>query len=151
MSTYTDHKFVQKVTEDMAWYFNNPNDDQTKSAYAANVNSSLNLLKSNLEMLMTVRLLLAETVNIPESKYTSAVPKPKVLRYHIENFFLRVTTYKDLMKQLVANIYNWSLPAKGYRYKEFDKNGAAWQIAEVKNILNSTEKLFGNIKAHATK
>jgi len=151
MRTYSDQKFVQKVTEDMAWYYNNPNDDQAKSAYVANVNSSLNLLKSNLEMLMTVRLLLAETVNIPESKYNSAVPKPKALRYHIENFFLRVTTYKDLMKQLVATMHNWSLPAKGYRYKEFDKNGVAWQIPDVKNILDSTEKLFDNIRSSRNK
>ena len=49
------------------------------------------------------------------------------------------------MKQLVATMHNWSLPAKGYRYKEFDKNGVAWQILHVKNILDSTEKLFDNI------
>jgi len=145
MRTYTDHKFVKKVIEDMAWYYKNPN-DKVKADYSSKVNSNLNLIKSNLEMLMTVRLLLAETINIPETKYNSAVPKPKALRYHIENFFLRVTTYKDLIKQLVAAIYEWSLPAKGFRYKEFEKNGAAWKIADIKLVLETTEKLFANTR-----
>lgn len=143
---YADHTFVKKLVEDKAWFHQHQTENREKINYCDQVYSALGRVKQILLNLQIPRVLLAEQHASTDESYTSTLSKASIRRYHIENYFLRLTTYKDLIIHLIAAVHEWPLPNHIGAERNLIRQADAAGNADITNILTSLDQLLSTAR-----
>jgi len=96
-----EHRFYIKLISDIT-HFHKAEKGSEKAKYCKEVGSVFHNLKKTMEDLTLIRTLLAGLHSINNPVDYHQYPVQVHLQYHIENYFLRIMTYKDLSLQLIA-------------------------------------------------
>ncbi len=113
-----EHKFVSKLIVDIFNFYSSQKLDSPIYKYCKNVQHRLTKVKSILETLQLIRLLVAEK---HPSIYSGneVVDRETILAYHVDNYFTRLNSYKPDIICLIAAVYEWKIA---------DGDGAAKQL-----------------------
>ncbi|PWS28583.1 hypothetical protein DHW03_01650 [Pedobacter yonginense] len=150
----TDHKFNRKLIQDIVFYKQH-DQNSLQRLYCQQVMGDFAKIKKVLKDLVMARQLIAALHHDSGVPPHPNISREMQLKYHIENFFLKITTYKDLVLKLIDAVYIWKLPrgANGFEnmlLKCADKQGVEGikTIVENLKILFSTVKVIRNKIAH---
>ncbi|MBN8837202.1 MAG: hypothetical protein J0I09_08085 [Sphingobacteriia bacterium] len=116
-----------------------------KQRYIFNVNHEVVAIKRSFETLQIARILVAE--QHPQiNKFSSAVKPADFLRYNIENYFLRITVYSDLVLSLINQVYQWNIKKDLSFKKNLGVKARETDNIPVKKIIRQLDKLMKNVK-----
>jgi hypothetical protein len=146
LKNYNDHLFVKKIVTDYAWFHRHPGSDSLKESYCLEVYTALNRVKNILVTLQHSRVMLAEIDVISDENYYSTLPKATAKRYHIEVYFLRLTTYKDLTIQLIATVNQWTIPGNNGAGAKLAKQALAAGKKYVAPLLTTLDNMMSTAK-----
>lgn len=97
-------------------------------------------LTQSFKTLQIARILIAE-IHPAVNRYSSSIKPADYVRYNIENYFLRLTTYKDLILKFIDAVYNWKLKTNVQFSANLQK-----KIKEIQNInLETITISLGNL------
>ncbi len=114
--------------------------------YLTKVESHLRRIKHTIETLGLIRVLIAEKHPLSKVTSTSTISKGEFLRYNIENYFLRISTYKDQIFQLIDCVLELNIK-KGIGFQgRLEKKAKDDSIDFVKVIIDNLNTLFANVK-----
>lgn len=152
----TEHKFIQKLIGDRMYYHKNKKESSNLN-FCINVHKEVIKITNTLTDLKLIRQLIAEIH--PNSKVNSnSIIRPEILlKYHTENYFLRIMTYKDQLLKLISTVYQWEIKdGIGYEKRLLKKaneeniNLIAKLIQDVNTMLSSVREIRNKI-AHGEK
>lgn len=150
MITFDEHKFIKKVKSDCINYFNS----EPNSKYCKSVQTELNKIEKSLKGLQYIRILIAELHSKVSEPSESKISHQWLLKYHIENYFLRIATYKDHIIYLISKVYCWPISGQNgdenkikIKAKNDGKIEVAFIIEKVKTLLSKVS-ITRNIIAH---
>jgi hypothetical protein len=146
LKNYNDHLFVQKIVTDYAWFHKHSGSEPLKESYCLKVYAALNRVKNILVTLQHSRVMLAEINIISDENYHSTLSKATVKRYHIEVYFLRLTTYKDLVIQLIAAVNQWIIPGNNGAGAKLGKLASAVGKTYVAPLLTTLDNMLSTAK-----
>lgn len=119
----------------------NPKDSYQKEILEICLN-----LHSNINTLNLSRLFLEENKLFLNKSSQSLISKSAFFRYHIECFFIRITSYKDLIFKLINKTYefkiNENIGLEGKVRKEVQKQN----IEEIEELLAGLDIIMERIK-----
>jgi hypothetical protein len=147
---YTDQRFVNRLYRLHREELNKNKYDFKKGGqyfeYLNKVESHLRRIKHTIETLGLIRVLIAEKHPLSKVTTTSTISKGEFLRYNIENYFLRISTYKDQVFQLIDCVLELNIK-KGIGFQNrLEKKAKEDNIGFVKDIIDNLSTLFTNVK-----
>lgn len=160
--SFDEHKFMIKTTSILAEGINrNENflNHKTKQQYeyVKNVYKVLFKIRHTLETLQLSRIFIAERHPLSKKitgEMNSSITIDKYIRFHLECYFLRITTYKDLTLQLLNTVYQLNeklgngLESRLIKKSKGETKEKLMEIVERLNKLISTVQPKRNKVAH---
>ncbi|MBB6611775.1 hypothetical protein H7F15_12055 [Pontibacter sp. Tf4] len=150
---YHEHKFVIKILKTYVEGIEKgitPISSVTREpyAYVSRINTQLIRIQHTLKSLRLARVFIAERhpFNYNEKKEKSTIQTGEYLRYHIENYFLRVTTYKDQILQLFNLVHALEIKSGLGFEKKLRKKALEHNIHAFDLIVSSVETLIAKVK-----
>lgn len=149
---YHEHRFVILILQTLGRRYQKEDPllpkDQEWFLYAQRVNFQLIKIQHTLKSLRLARVFLAErhplVYNYKQEK--STISFGEYLRYHIENYFLRITTYKDQILQLYNIVHVLEVKTGLGFEKRLHKKAADKNLHDLDAIMVSVENLISKAK-----
>lgn len=137
---FHEHKFVKKADEAMG--------DRFQNKYPVRIYYSLYKIEQNLKTLQLCRRFIAHRHPLiyDDRKEKSTITTEEYLRYHIENYFLRITGYKDQILELFANVYCIEIEKNIGFEKNLRKKLTEKQLKQLTEIIETVNKLLSKVK-----
>ena len=144
-----DHEFYTLIVLTLAKDFQkSPKPSHT--TYLQAVHRKMVAALNTLHTLQIARILIAE--QHPAVKGTKSHVKPAdFLRYNVENYFLRITAYNDVVLQLINEVYEWGIKNDLSFYKKIKAKAKADQNKDVLLMISSLDNLMKSIKPKRNK
>lgn len=108
-SDLMEHKFVSKLIVDIFNFYSNQKVDSPTYKYCKNVQHRLTKVKSTLETLQLIRLLIAEKHPSISTTNNEVIDRETILNYHVENYFTRLNSYKPDIICFIAAVHEWKI------------------------------------------
>jgi hypothetical protein len=143
--TLTDHKFVQKLISDLAFHHINKI-VSFDSKYCNKVKKELDKTKKILTDLMMIRQMVAEIHPDSGIPKNSNISRELWLKYHIENYFLRIITYKDQVMKVMDTIYRWETKSGNGYEKRLIKKANEDGIHQISNLISNINMLLSSAR-----
>jgi hypothetical protein len=109
-----DHVFYKTVINEIR-RFHNEHHHFDETSYTFKVYRKLKIILNSFKPIKITRILTAEqhpAINVARTSIGAA----EYLKYTLENYFLRITTYKDVTLEFVATVYQWDIkPGSGFQ------------------------------------
>ncbi len=112
-----------------------------KDLYQRNILEVCCRLHSTINTLSLSRFLLEEEFKSKNSKGN----KGDILRYHIEYFFIKVTTYRDLIFKLINQVYDFEIEENMSLKKKIKKQIKNQNLSEVTTLLDGLDTIMEKI------
>jgi len=139
---FLDHEVVQKILTDLSEAYKSQKINPKKFIYCRAVQHEVSKVFHTLKTLQTARVLIAEEHPNVTQREGSSIASDTFVRYNIECYFLRLTTYKDQVMQLIDAILELGIE-KGLGYeKRLLKKSEKLQLSEAADVLEGIKKLL---------
>jgi hypothetical protein len=144
--SYKEHPFFMKMGTLVATEITKNGYPQAseKFDYLNKVQAQYYRVKHTLDTLILMRVFIAEAHPSSNVNKDSTIKTRDYLRYHIENFFLRITTYKDQIFQLLNDTYEMEIKRGASFERTLIKKAEQQNLPEVLLIIRNTNLLFEN-------
>ncbi len=114
-----------------------------KDLYQRNILEVCIRLHSTIDTLCLSRFLLEEGLKSRNSD--DKFNNDDILRYHIECFFMKITTYKDLIFKLINKIYDFDIEENIGLERKIRKQIKNQNLSEATTLLESLDIIMGKI------
>jgi len=114
-----------------------------KDLYQRNILEVCLRLHSTIDTLCLSRFLLEE--NLKSRNSVDKFNNGNILRYHIEYFFIKITTYKDLVFKLINKIYDFNIDENIGLERKVRKQIEKRSLSEAVKLLEGLDLIMGKI------
>jgi len=141
-----DHKFMVLLVIDFGMTKFGGITKEGAINYVSKIYGKLSQIKRLLETLQMIRIMIAQMHPIVFTNNQSVISKPAQLRYHIENYFLRITTYKDLVHQLLILVLQLNIKKTNNLAQLIRKQVETSNDNIILQLVSDLETLFTEVK-----
>ena len=115
----------------------------SKDLYQRNILEVCISIHSTIDTLCLSRLLIEE--NLKSRNSIDKFNNGNILRYHIEYFFIKITTYKDLIFKLINKIYDFDIPENIGLERKIRKQIKKQELSEAEKLLEGLDIIMRKI------
>jgi hypothetical protein len=143
---FDKHEVVKQILIDTTNAFKTKEANPNKFAYCRAVQKDVTKVYNTLKVLQLVRVLIAEEHPMVDKRKGSNIQRNQFLRYNLENYFLRMTTCRDQLLQLIDTLLQFETKRVIGFDKRLIKEADKKNISDVKLAVENINKLFSSVQ-----
>lgn len=143
---FDDHEVVNKILTDTVKAYHTKELNPIKFNYCRSVQSDISKIYSTLKTIQLVRILIAEEHPIIDKRKGSSIERNQFLRYNLENYFLRITTYKDQVLHAMNSLLQLEVNSGNNFTNRLKSKATQQNIPEVDLAIQNLDKLFSSVQ-----